>query len=109
MPIFNFSNKISWLLALVFSGKGDAFILFFGRIKHFQIVSRIKHCFDASSDNDRVIEVLTFAVEKIRDCLENAYSQVKYIIIVFQFFQFNQLLEKRFLIVIERKFFRNLQ
>ena len=96
MPIFNFSNKILWLLALVFSRKGDAFILFFGRIKHFQIVSRIKHCFDTSSD----IEVLTFAVEKIGDCLENVYSQVKYIIIVFQFFQFNQLcLEKRFLIV----------
>ena len=84
MPIFNFSNKILWLLALVFSRKGDAFILFFGRIKHFKIVSRIKHCFDTSSDNDRVIEVLTFAVEKIRDCLENVYSLVKYIIIVFQ-------------------------
>ena len=100
MPIFNFSNKILWLLALVFSRKGDAFILFFGRIKHFQIVSRIKHYFDTSSDNDRVIEVLMFAVEKIRDCLKNVYSQVKYIIIVFQFFQFNQLcLEKRFQIV----------
>ena len=46
------------------------------------------------------IEVLTFAVEKFRDCFENVYSQVKYIIIVFQFFPFNQLcLEKRFLIV----------
>ena len=46
------------------------------------------------------IEVLTFAGEKFKDYLENVYSQVKYIIIVFQFFQFNQLcLEKRFLIV----------
>ena len=53
------------------------------------------------------IEVLTFAVEKFRDCLENVYSQVKYIIIVFQFFQFNQLcLEKRVLIVDSTKVFQ---
>ena len=73
-----------------FSRKGDAFALYFGRIKHFQVVSRIKPCFDTTSDNDRVIKVLTFAVEKIRNCLEIVYCQVKYIIIVFQLFQFNQ-------------------
>ena len=73
-----------------FSRKGDAFAVYFGRIKHFQVVSWIKPCFDTTSDDDRVIEVLTFSVEKIRNCSEIVYCQVKFIIIVFQFFQFNQ-------------------
>ena len=41
-----------------FSRKGDAFALYFSRIKHFQAVSRIKPCFDTTPDDDRVIEVL---------------------------------------------------
>ena len=73
-----------------FTRKGDAFALYFGRIKHFQVVSRKNPCFNTTSDDDRVIKVLTFAIEKIKNCLEIVYCQVKYIIIVFKFFQFNQ-------------------
>ena len=64
MPILNFFKKTVWLLALVFPGKKMHLLCIFDRIKHFQVVSRIKPCFDTTSDDDRVIEVLTFAVEK---------------------------------------------
>ena len=72
-----------------FFRKGDAFALYFGRIKHFQVVSSIKPCFDRTSDDDRVIEVLTFAREKIRNCLEIVYCQVKYSISLSSFNSFN--------------------
>ena len=102
MPIFNFSNKTIYVTCSHFSRKGDAFALHFGRIKHFQVVSRIKPCFDTTFDDDRVIEVFTFAVKKIRNCLETVYGQVKYILIVFQFFRFNQKLTIKNHIILTR-------
>ena len=46
-----------------FSRKGDAFALYFGRIKHFQVVSTIKPCSDTTSDDD-VVEVLRSLLKK---------------------------------------------